>query len=110
MSLQEKQASIMGSSFYPGANNCIPRLKPGQQLRVDREPTNPHDRNAISLHIFNQKLGHLPRGLAAELAPLMDAGVTVNVTKSRDPRFGTSGVVVVRWEIPDEPPVVAGED
>ena len=100
----------MGSSFYPGANHHIPRLQPGQQLRVEREPNNPYDANAISLHIFNQKLGHLPRGLAAEVAPLMDAGVTVNVTKSRDPRFEASGVVVVRWETPDEPPVVAGED
>jgi len=110
MALQERQASIMGSSFYPGAGNHIPRLRPGQQLRVEREPTNKYDPNAISLHIFNQKLGHLPRGLAAELAPLMDAGVTVTVHKSRDPRFGTSGVVVVRWEPPDEPQAVAGED
>ncbi len=110
MPLQERQASIMGSSFYPGANVHIPRLRPGQQLRVEREPNNKYDANAVSLYIFNQKLGHLPRGLAAEIAPLIDAGVIVTVHKSRDPRFGTSGVVVVRWELPDEPPIVAGED
>jgi hypothetical protein len=102
MTFQERQASIMGSSFYPGASNHIPRLHPGQQLRVEREPTNKYDANAVSLYVFNQKLGHLPRGLAAEVAPLIDAGVTVTVHKSRDPRFGTSGVVVVRWETPDQ--------
>lgn len=101
MGVQKRLASIMGSSFYPGASNWLPQLKPGQVLRVVREPTNAYDTNAIAVWVFQQQLGHLPRGLAAELAPFMDAGMPVKVHKSRDPRFGAAGVVVVTWETPD---------
>ncbi len=98
MATEKRQISIVGSSFYPGASEHIARLRPGQPLHVEREPNNPYDANAISVHIFNQKLGHFPRGFAAEVAPLMDAGKKLTAWKSRDPRFGTSGVMVVEWE------------
>jgi hypothetical protein len=101
MSTEKRQVSIVGSSFYPGASNWIARLSPGQPLRAMREPNNQFDKNAISIWIFQQQLGHLPRGFAAELAPLMDAGTQLSVTKSRDPRFATSGVVVAEWEKPE---------
>ena len=44
-----------------------------------REPTNEHDPNAISVHIPSlgermAKVGHIPRGLAAKMAPHLDAG------------------------------------
>jgi hypothetical protein len=104
MGTQKRQASIVGSSFYPGAPNWIAKLQPGQRLRVEREPANKYDTNACAVWVFQQKLGHLPRGLAAELAPFIDAGNVVTVHKSRDPRFGTSGVVVVTWDKPDEAP------
>lgn len=101
MGAQKRQASIVGSSFYPGATNWIAKLRPGQQLRVEREPANKYDPNAISVWTFQQQLGHLPRGLAAEIAPFMDAGFPCRVSKSADPRFGTAGVVAVEWETPD---------
>lgn len=104
MPTQKRQASIVGSSFYPGAGNWIAKLRPGQPLRVVREPENPYDANAIAVYVFQQKLGHFPRGLAAEVAPFVDAGLDVTAWKSRDPRFGTAGVMVVQWETPDEPP------
>jgi HIRAN domain len=112
MAVQKRQVQIMGSSFYPGASEQIARMRPGQQLRLVREPQNPYDANAIAVHIFNQKLGHLARGFAAELAPFMDADASqVKCWKSRDPRFAGSGVVVVQWETPDEPATSdAGED
>lgn len=103
MGTQERQASIMGSSRTPGASNILPRLRPGQQLRVAREPENPYDPNAIAVHYFNQKLGYFPRGFAAEVAPFIDAGFSVTARKSSDPKFGTSGVMVVKWETPDAP-------
>ena len=103
MRTEKRQVSIVGSSFYPGASNWLPRLKPGQELRVEREPENPYDKNAISVHIFQQKLGHLPRGFAAEVAPLMDKGFALKAVKSRDPRFAGTGVLIVEWEKPDAP-------
>lgn len=110
MSTEKRQVSIVGSSFYPGAGNWIAKLAPGQQLRVEREPQNEYDANAIAVWIFAQKLGHFPRGFAAEVAPLMDRGFKLSATKSRDPRFAGTGVMVIEWEKPDAPEAVAGED
>ena len=110
MATEKKQVSIVGSSFYPGAGNWIAKLAPGQRLRVEREPNNQYDPNAIAVYIFQQKLGHFPRGFAAEVAPLMDAGKKLAATKSRDPRFAGSGLMVVEWELPDVASVDAGED
>jgi hypothetical protein len=110
MATEKRQVSIVGSSFYPGAGNVIAKLGPGQRLRVEREPNNQYDSNAISIHYFNQKLGHLPRGFAAEVAPLVDAGKGIVAWKSRDPRFAGTGVLVVEWELPDATSPDAGTD
>lgn len=111
MATEKRQVSIVGSTFHPGAGNWIAKLPPGQQLRVEREPGNPYDANAIAVHIFQQKLGHFPRGFAAEVAPLMDAGYKLTAVKSRDPRFAGTGVMVVEWELPDvESPETARAD
>lgn len=104
MSTEKRQVSIVGSSFYPGADVWLAKLAPGQRLRVEREPQNPYDANAIAVYIFQQKLGHFPRGFAAEVAPLMDAGKALVAWKSRDPRFAGTGVMVVEWEKPDAAP------
>ncbi len=101
MATEKRQVSIVGSSFYPGAGQWLAKLAPGQQLRVEREPDNPYDANAIAVYIFQQKLGHFPRGFAAEVAPFMDAGRKLTANKSRDPRFAGTGVMVVEWELPD---------
>jgi hypothetical protein len=110
MATEKKIISIVGSTFYPGAFEQIVRLRPGQRLLVVREPKNPYDTNAIAVHLLNQKLGHFPRGFAAEIAPIMDAGLKVIAHKSRDPRFAQSGVMVVEWELPDGPKADAGAD
>lgn len=101
MATEKRQVSIVGSSFYPGASNWIANLKPGQAVRVERQPNNQYDSNAIAVFVFQQQLGHLPRGFAAEVAPLMDAGFKLSATKSRDPRFKGSGVLVIEWEKPN---------
>lgn len=108
MATVKRQVSIVGSGFYPGAGQAVLNLRAGQALRVVREPTNPYDVNAIAVHYFNQKLGHLPRGFAAEVAPIVDAGGKMSAWKSKDPRFAKTGVIVVEWEIPDA--AGAGED
>lgn len=110
MPIENRQVTIVGSSFHPGASAWLPRLKAGQQLRLAREPTNQYDINAISVHVFQQCLGYVPRGLAAELAPIMDAGGTVAAAKSRDPKFGQSGVMDMAWEKPDAASADGGTD
>lgn len=101
MAVEKRQVSIVGSSFHAGASNWIARLKQGQQLRLQREPTNKFDKNAIAVYTFQQCLGYVPRGLAVELAPIMDAGNEVSAVKSRDPKFGQSGVMDMTWGKPD---------
>ena len=43
-------------------------------LELFREPKNRHDKNAIAVRIDGEKIGHLPGGDAAILAPQVDAG------------------------------------
>ncbi|MGU3665622.1 HIRAN domain-containing protein [Methylobacterium sp. A49B] len=47
----------------------------GDRLQLMRDPENPHDRNAIRVVWRNDRqLGHVPRTLACDVAPLLDAG------------------------------------
>ncbi len=41
---------------------------------LKREPHNPYDPNAIRVGIGTYTLGYLPKPVAREIAPLMDAG------------------------------------
>lgn len=50
----------------------------GEDICLIREPTNPFDRYAIRvLRLNGDDLGYVPRDIAAELAPMMDAGQQV---------------------------------
>jgi hypothetical protein len=102
MSAAKMTANIVGSSFYPNAGNIIARLRPGAKLVLKREPNNEFDKNAVAVY-FNfsgnmTKLGHLSRGLAELLAPKLDQGAEVQVTKA--PIIG--GVITLEWDQPDE--------
>ena len=44
------------------------------ELEFAREKGNRHDKNAISVWLDGEKIGHLDRALAAELAPQVDEG------------------------------------
>lgn len=89
----------MGTSFYPNAATYIARMAAGQPLIARREPKNKFDKNAVAVFIHGQQLGHFPRGFAAEIAPLMDAGTAnVKVWKSKNLRFLGVGIIVVEWD------------
>jgi hypothetical protein len=99
MARVQRQVQIMGSSFYPGAGTRIAGLGLGQRLSLKREPDNKFDKNAVAVYVFNQQLGHFPRGFAAEIAPLIDAGTAeVRAWKSQNPKFLGVGIIVVEWE------------
>jgi hypothetical protein len=71
---------IAGLQFYSDAQRDVdldvivmPRV--GDRLQLVRDPENAHDRNAIQIHWRNERmLGHVPRTVAADVAPLLDAG------------------------------------
>jgi HIRAN domain len=71
-------------------------VAPGRSLELRRDPDNEHDPNAIAVHAAGgEQVGWVPRELAAELAPQLDAGAvwsSLSLRESRpsprDPRAG----------------------
>ena len=72
-------------------------LAPGRPLTLRRDAANPHDANAIAVHPADggEQAGWVPRELAAEIAPELDAGrqwaaVVLREQRAspRDPRSG----------------------
>lgn len=70
--------NIVGAHFR-GADvkNLVWTLTPGQTLRLEREPDNPHDANAIKAFFEDCHIGYVERGTAAWMAPHLDNGHTV---------------------------------
>jgi HIRAN domain len=69
--------------------------EPGRALALRRDADNPHDPNAIAVDAGGEQVGWVPRELAAELAPELDAGrpwsaVVLREQRAspRDPRTG----------------------
>lgn len=62
---------IAGFRFHDGPF-ILEKLRPGIILRVVRQPSNPHDSNAIQLFIGPYLLGYIPRGPNRELARRLD--------------------------------------
>ncbi|KAJ2736106.1 hypothetical protein IW152_001051 [Coemansia sp. BCRC 34962] len=61
-------ALIVGRRYYTA------QTKTNESLGLVREQFNPYDSNAIGIYsLNNEKLGHLPRWLAAVLAPCIDS-------------------------------------
>jgi SWI/SNF-related matrix-associated actin-dependent regulator of chromatin subfamily A3 len=57
---------IVGIRYYNGY------ATPGEKVMIRREPQNQYDRNAIRVNnVQGTQIGHLPRNLAAKLAPYM---------------------------------------
>lgn len=55
---------------------CFPLGKsvPSDAISLKRDPTNPHDTNAIAVHISGIIAGHIDKQSAATIAPLLDRG------------------------------------
>lgn len=60
---------------YEGRARLVERhVQEGLPAQFVREPGNPHDRNAVAVHVRGQMIGYVPRADAAILAPLLDGG------------------------------------
>jgi hypothetical protein len=106
--------SIMGSTMRPlgnmNASAMIGRLRGGQLLTLQRQPDNPYDKNAIVILSGQYALGYLPRGLAAQIAPLMDSGVKVIARKAMNALYGVCQLAYIPPEVPQLPEGVTQED
>jgi single-stranded-DNA-specific exonuclease len=95
---------IVGVTF-DGRQSIIAHLSIGESIRLQREPTNPYDNNAICVETLNGwQIGYLNRHLAATLAPFFDAhhqSITGNVyclTGSLRPGYSLG--VIITFNIP----------
>lgn len=79
------RGKIVGLSFIPGYPNNLYTLFNGGGSRpttLKRNPENQYDSNATEIHVDSTMVGHLPRDLAAEIAPKLDAGGIYTMTTS----------------------------
>jgi HIRAN domain-containing protein len=93
-------AGIAGAARHHAEALGSDALTPGHALTLRRQPDNPHDANAIAVHpasLAKAQVGWVPREVAAELAPDLDAGrpwsaVVLREQRAspRDPRSGVT--------------------
>jgi hypothetical protein len=89
-------ASVAGAARHHAAALASDGAAPGRPLQLRRDPANEHDPNAIQVLVASgEQAGWVPRELAEELAPLLDAGETWSAVvlrerraSPRDPRTG----------------------
>ena len=90
-------AAVAGAARHHAEALGSDALAPGQPLVLRRDPANPHDANAIAVHPAGggEQAGWVPRDLAAEIAPALDAGRPWSAVvlreqrpSPRDPRSG----------------------
>jgi len=77
------QSSPLAGFRYHAAAQNWEALKVGDALELVREPSNPHDRNAIRVEWRGELLGYVPRRDNATLAWAIDRGERVAARISR---------------------------
>jgi HIRAN domain len=80
---------------------------PARPLELRRDPGNPHDPNAIPVHLVGgEQVGWVPREVAAEIAPELDAGRAWSAVvlreqrrSPREPRYGLTMLLAPAAEV-----------
>jgi len=91
-------AAVAGAAQHHAAALASEAVGPGRGLELRRDAANPHDPNAIAVHVpGGEQLGWVPREVAAELAPELDRGRPLSAVvlreqraSPRDPRTGVT--------------------
>ncbi|HEX2103163.1 MAG TPA: HIRAN domain-containing protein [Solirubrobacteraceae bacterium] len=112
-------AGVAGAGRHHAAALGTDAVAPGRPLALRRDPGNAHDPNAIAVDVpGGDQGGWVPRELAAELAPELDAGrawaaVVLREQRAspRDPRTGVTMLLAAATgielrEVPRRPPPV----
>jgi len=99
-------ASVAGAAAHHADVLASDAVAPGSALQLRRDPANEHDPNAIMVLAGGSQAGWVPRDLAAELAPALDAGepwsaVVLRERRAtpRDPRTGLTMLLARGAEI-----------
>ena len=88
-------AGVAGAQAHHAPVLASDAVAPGRPLELRRDPGNAHDPHAIMVLAAGEQAGWVPREVAAELAPRLDAGepwsaVVLRERRAtpRDPRTG----------------------
>lgn len=65
---------VAGTSFCKNIDDVTPSLTKGLVLRMQRDPANQYDENAIGIYYSDTRIGWVPAELNLIIARLMDAG------------------------------------
>jgi hypothetical protein len=88
--LHETDFPVRGAMRSEERRQACDRLAEGDSVKLEREPDNAHDANAILvIGPDDCELGYVPREDACDIAPLLDAGAEAEATVRR------------LWETPD---------
>jgi hypothetical protein len=74
-------------------------------FRLEREPDNPHDPNAVSVWFLNDRLGYLPKPVAKWIAPVMDRGGKLTARFVCRNQLAPDSIVGLTVEIIEDGPV-----
>ena len=97
--------AIAGATFRAEGTEIVTSLKPGQRYRLEREPSNPHDRNAVQIWVDDYEygrrkpqsyhIGYVPRKWSAAVsAALASNNLHVWAVKP-DALWGS---IAIHWE------------
>jgi HIRAN domain len=100
-------AGVAGAARHHGEALASAALEPGAALELRRDPGNEHDPNAIAVDVpEGGQVGWVPRELAEEIAPELDAGrpwaaivLREQRASPRDPRTGLTMLLAADGEI-----------
>ncbi len=88
-------ASVAGAAAHHAEGLASEAAAPGGALELRRDAENPHDGNAIAVYAGGEQVGWVPREVAADVAPEIDAGrpwsaivLREQRPSPRDPRTG----------------------
>lgn len=84
-----QQSPLAGFQYYQG-KALWDEMKVGDTLTLQREPSNPHDANAVIVFWNGQRLGYIPRKENSDVARQIDRGAPVKarivkMTEARNP-------------------------
>jgi hypothetical protein len=93
-------SGVAGAARHHAEALADEAVAPGRPLELRRDPDNPHDPSAIAVHVpGGLQVGWVPRELAAEIAPELDAGRQWSAVALREqrpsPREGRTGVTML---------------
>ncbi|RDI87292.1 hypothetical protein Vi05172_g2935 [Venturia inaequalis] len=77
------KSKIVGVQYYRG------HVTFGEMVLLNREPTNQYDSNAIQVkNVYGVQIGHIPRQVAAKLAPFLDSRKLLCEAETTGPKGG----------------------